>query len=359
MIKVLYITNLPAPYKIKFFSLLSQKVELTVAYERKKAINRDEKWISDMQEKSFKEIYLNGLKVGNDTSCSMETIKLVGNHKFDTVVMNGISSPTAIVTITYMRIKKIKYGIMCDGMLPNKGNLIKNYLKHFLISGASYWLSSNEITTEVLKSYGAKMENIYEYPFSSVSEKEIMTEKYDKEEYKAKIGCAGKKVILYVGQFIYRKGLDVLIKAYEQLNSKNNHLIILGGKFRQLSVEVKDNITVLDFMLSEELEAYYRAADVFVLPTREDIWGLVINEALSRGIPVVTTERCGAGIAMIDEGHNGYIVPVDDAEALADKLDLALGNSEKMRSASVRSAKRYTIENMVMKTYSILQRIVN
>lgn len=59
MKKVLYVTNLPAPYKVNFFNILSREVELTVVYEREKASNRDSKWKSDSKYK-YEEIYLHG-----------------------------------------------------------------------------------------------------------------------------------------------------------------------------------------------------------------------------------------------------------------------------------------------------------
>ena len=62
------------------------------------------------------------------------------------------------------------------------------------------------------------------------------------------------------------------------------------------------------------------AADAFVLPTREDIWGLVINEAMAYGLPVVTTDRCNAGLELIKNNVNGYVVHVDDKGELAKKL---------------------------------------
>ena len=64
MKKILYVTNLPAPYKVLFFNLLSENVDLTVVYEREKASNRDDKWKADIQ-KNYKEIYLKGKNVGD------------------------------------------------------------------------------------------------------------------------------------------------------------------------------------------------------------------------------------------------------------------------------------------------------
>ena len=55
-------------------------------------------------------------------------------------------------------------------------------------------------------------------------------------------------------------------------------------------------------------------------PTREDIWGLVINEALAAGLPVITTNRCGAGLELIKNNENGFLVNVEDIDELYEKI---------------------------------------
>ena len=104
------------------------------------------------------------------------------------------------------------------------------------------------------------------------------------------------------------------------------------------------NIHFVDFMPKKDLANYYKAADIFVLPTREDIWGLVVNEAMSYGLPVVTTNKCVAGSEMIVNGENGYIVPVENSDA----LKAAMISSFDISAENVlRTAKNYSIEEMV------------
>lgn len=125
MKRVLYVTNLPALYKVMFFELLSRDIDLTVVYERKKASDRDDKWKSDIR-RSYKEIYLRGKEAGNEWSFSTDIIEIFKRSRYDIVLMNGYSSPTAMITIVYMKIFYIKYAIVCDGMLPMLDNRIKN-----------------------------------------------------------------------------------------------------------------------------------------------------------------------------------------------------------------------------------------
>jgi glycosyltransferase involved in cell wall biosynthesis len=101
------------------------------------------------------------------------------------------------------------------------------------------------------------------------------------------------------------------------------------------------------FKKKEELAQYYKAADLLVLPTWSDVWGLVVNEAMAYGLPVVTTDRCVAGVELVENGVNGYIVPVRDGDALAAAINRVLSEDYRaMGRASLEKIRPYTIENM-------------
>lgn len=343
MKKVLYVTNLPAPYKITFFNLLGKDVELTVIYEREKASNRDDKWKSDIK-RNFKEKYLKGKNIGSEASISTEIIAILKRNHYDIVMMNGYSSPTAIIAILYMRMVHIKYSIVCDGMLPTNDCFIKRHLKSFLIKGAAFYLSSGKITDEQLKKYGAQQNEIYRYPFSSISEKDLSNEFINKEIFKRKIGCTSKIMLLYVGQFIERKGIDILFKSIKSLEG-DFQLYMVGGAKKQASLfQEYDNpkIKYCGFKTKKELADYYKAADLFLLPTREDIWGLVVNEALAYGVPVITTKNCGAGLELIKNGVNGYIIDYNSTNL----RQIINCNLKSLRQACLETAKENTIEKM-------------
>lgn len=164
------------------------------------------------------------------------------------------------------------------------------------------------------------------------------------------------KVVISVGQFIYRKGYDVLIKAWARC-PKNAELYIIGGEpteeYLRLVQEMHmSNIHFLKFKSKNVLKEYYKAADLFVLPTREDIWGLVINEAMAAGLPVITTNKCVAGLELVNDGENGYIVPINNSKILSEKINCILSSDElmkKMSANSLRKIHRYTIEQMAKK----------
>lgn len=95
-------------------------------------------------------------------------------------------------------------------------------------------------------------------------------------------------MVLTASQIIPRKGIDVLLEAACLLNDSEAGFYIAGGRLPEnMKKLVKWNSQVYfeGFKTKEELRDYYRAADIFAFPTRMDVWGLVVNEAMSYGIP--------------------------------------------------------------------------
>ena len=85
----------------------------------------------------------------------------------------------------------------------------------------------------------------------------------------------------------------------------------------------------------------------FVLPTREDVWGLVVGEAMAKGLPVITTNKCLAGLEMIRDGENGFVVAVENVQELADKILFLYENPQiciEMSKNNIAVMREYTIE---------------
>ena len=104
-----------------------------------------------------------------------------------------------------------------------------------------------------------------------------------------------------------------------------------------------ENVHFIGFKSKEELKKYYKSADLFVLPTREDIWGLVINEAMSYGLPIITTNKCVAGVELINNDENGFIVSVEDSKSISKKINLLLDNEKLSESMSENNLKKNRI----------------
>lgn len=112
-------------------------------------------------------------------------------------------------------------------------------------------------------------------------------------------------------------------------------------------------------MQKEDLFRYYCASDIFVLPTREDVWGLVVNEAMAVGLPVITTDNCNAGLELIENEINGYIVPVESDKELGQKILYLLSDSSLCGSMSINNLKKienFTIEKVAQSHIEVINK---
>jgi len=159
-------------------------------------------------------------------------------------------------------------------------------------------------------------------------------------------------VLLFVGRIQPLKGLDVAVQALAQLQAKNAQLIVVGGasgsegneeieKVMQLarSLGVHNNIRFVEPQAHHMLSTYYRAADVVVVPSRSESFGLVALEAAACGIPVVAS-AVGGLLTIIDDGETGYLVPRRDPALFAENIDELLAHPTMARAMGAKAAEK-------------------
>ena len=354
MKRVLFLTNYPSPYRVHFFDELGKYMDVTVLYSDRveDMKHRNAQWFEEGNH-GFQAVRLTPkVRIGRRYLC-FDVIPWL-KKDFDAVVVCGYSSPTAVLAMAWLRLHRIPFYMEVDGGLIRQDGKLKHFVKQSLVCMAPRWLSTGVHTTKYLVHYGAKEENVMHYPFSSLYEQDILKSVLtleEKKSFRVVLGIPEKHMILAIGQFIHRKGFDVLMHAARNLDPDIG-IYIVGGEitdeYRKLREELGlANVHFLSFQKKERLALLYKAADLFVLPTREDIWGLVINEALAYGLPTITTDRCVAGLELIEDGVNGYVVPVEDADALTEKIQAVLASDlEKMGRAALEKVRPYTLENM-------------
>lgn len=362
--RVLYLTNLTVPYRMKFFNELGKKCDLTVIVERNSATNRDDVWLSSVRAENFQLIQLNGIKIGEESSFCYKIYKYL-KEDYDMIVIGGYSTLTAMFAIMYLKLYHKSFVLNADGGLINHNeNRLVKFIKTFFISSASNWLTTSSEAVEYLCHYGAIKKNIYIYPFSSIEESEItFISKNEKKVYKKELSVdENKLMILNVGQIIHRKGIDILIQSFFNLNETKFDLYIVGGKpTEELSLIINDknlnNVHFIEFADKNLLSKYYKAADLFVIPSRFDVWGLVVNEALAYSLPIISSDKVGAATTILDKKYIFESENVDDLSRLLKKI---LSNRTELELASKENyekAKQYTIEKMVIEHLNIFNEI--
>lgn len=366
--KILYFSDIPSPYSVGYINELGKLADVTAVYEQLSSKDRDSSW-SSFSAPNAHVVILKGLSFGIHKKIALEEfILILKNRKSKIIIANPLTS-CGILGILFCKFLRIPFIVQSEGGFAKNGKGFKEHFKKFVLKGASLYLSGMGLERNYFLTYGAVAKRIKKYPFSSLGQEDfpqkLLTEN-EKNVLKKTIGIDGKKVILYVGQFIPRKGVDVLLKAFSGIDSYAE-LFLIGGspttEYRRIIDEKRiKGVHFIDFIQLDELKKYYMMADIFVLPTREDVWGLVVNEAMSYGLPVITTSRCNAGLELIENGKHGYVVPVENEQELNDKMNLILDNPNlrnEMAQNCSDKIKSYTYENMARVIYNHLLNMDN
>ena len=338
-----------------FFNELGKYCDLTVLFEKSNSAERDSSW-NHFKGINFKSIVLTGKSFSDDQAVCFEVTKYL-KKKYDQIIVSNAVTPTGMIAIEYMKLFNLEYSIEGDGGFPKNGKGFKEYLKKHVISGAKAYFSTGKKHDEYYLMYGGKIEKIYRYPFTSISKSDILEKvitKEEKDKIKKSLGVKEKKMILSVGRFIYGKGYDILLNACMDLNADVG-IYLVGGEPTDEYLQIKqklglNNVHFVSFKEKAQLREYYKASDLFVLPTRGDVWGLVINEAMAYGLPVITTDKCIAGLELVSNNENGFIVPSENTDVLFDKMNFVINNDElitRMSHKSLEIVREFTIEKMV------------
>ena len=149
-------------------------------------------------------------------------------------------------------------------------------------------------------------------------------------------GARRPLTFLFCGQMIARKGVDVLLRAFDRLiaNGMDARLLLVGREaelpefMNLVSPATKSKVDYAGFQAPENLPDYFARSDVFVLPSRHDGWGVVVNQALATGVPIITSDAVGAGFDYVENGVNGVTVKAGDVDELYSALQTFVQNPE-------------------------------
>ncbi len=312
MKKVLYLTNIEVPYRVRFFNELSRECALTVLCERKSSSNRDKAWTQSVQ-RNYSVRYLCGIKVGNENCFSLGVLRHILSD-YDSIIVGCYNSPVGMTAILLMKLLKKKYFVNLDGEQFITPHGLKSALKRFFLRGADGYLCAGLHSSATLAKE-IKGTRIYSYCFGSLTRGEL-----EKNRQKA-TGCERNGKILVVGQYFDYKGMDVALEA-ARLDSDHEYIFVGMGVrtelfARECNTPEAKNVTLIPFLDKEELSRYYTECSLLVLPSRQECWGLVVGEAASFGMPIVSTKGSGAALEFLSGSYPQYLAEAGDARSLA------------------------------------------
>lgn len=333
--RVALIHNIVAPYRIPVFEQMAAEpsIDFTVFYCA--TTHKHRNWEIDNSE-GYNHRVLSGvcIRAGDinyhfNPSVVWELVR----GRFDVVIIGGCTDFTTQIAFFVSRYTQSRLILWSEGIAGAQsriGRLLSPLTDH-IISNADAIIVPGELSRQYHIASGASVDRVFVGP--SIVDNDFYIQqtsklKPEKECQKRDLGINRNNVILYVGQLVDRKGLHILLAAYKSFKKEfpDSCLVIVGdGPLKEplnraCAEEQIDDVLFTGWVSENEKVMYFTIADVFILPTLEDVWGLVVNEAMCCGLPVITTNVAGCSRDLIVPGENGYIINPKNSDEILQAL---------------------------------------
>ena len=355
-LRVAFVSVVPSPYQRDLFGALAKRPEIALDVYYLEAAAPDSPWPEKPLAKY--ESILPGFWFSAGGARLHVNRPLPDPRKYDIVVMNSLISLTAQWLMRF-QLKGRRWYFWGERLAP-RGAGFRQAVRDFIaapLRGATG-----------IAAIGTRAEADYREKFPALSHFSIPYY-CDLDPFLSQPRPArspGETVFLFCGQMIARKGVDLLIEAFSQLvEEKMNARLLLVGREAELpqflekaTAAARARITYAGFQPPGGLPGYFAQADVFVLPSRYEGWGVVVNQALGAGLPVICSDAVGAGHDLVEEEINGLKFENGNAQALANKMRRFVTEpafSAKLGEASKLKARNWLPESGAEKWIQIFQ----
>ena len=288
--------------------------------------------------------------------------RLLSAGRFDWIMVQGYRHPferQAVVTARDLGMRTLMRGEFTDDPRPDRPwwlSLVRDsYLRWFYRKISAFcYLGCNGL--EHLISHGVPRQRLFFSPYAvdtALFEEHRL--KRSRSQARAALGIPEDRLtVLFSGKLIPRKCPLLLLEALRRLENRHRiHLIVVGDGPLRAEVETAarallgSHVTMPGFVNQSALGDYFAAADVFVLPSSYETWGLVVNEAMQFGLPVVVSSRVGCHRDLVVPDRTGFVFQSGDAAGLAGCLQAFLGDplrTTRMGAAARAQIGGYTTE---------------
>ena len=336
-IKVIIYSILPCPYQRDLLYALSQheKVDLQVNYLEAACL--DSPW-PEKPLQNYEQI-LPGFDVSWGNSRFHFNWHFPPLKDADVIVFNGYMNLTAqlILRLQAQRVPCIFWG---ETMVASHGGL-KGKIQPLLAQSLQQCRGIAGIGSHAVKDYQQRFPDkpIFNIPYYC-----------NLSEFRREIPQRPRTppTILFCGQMIVRKGVDLLLQAFIHVLQKGlDARLLLVGREAELPQMLEtlpettcQKIEYAGFQPPEDLPRFFRQADIFVLPSRYDGWGVVVNQAVGAGLPVICSDAVGAAKDLVEPNYNGLIFSAENVNGLTDSLAYYLQYPEEIQKASIASQQK-------------------
>lgn len=268
--------------------------------------------------------------------------------RYDAVIFFlGWGTVTSLLGLAACRMSSTPVVMYGDSSFPPPPRAIRDALLRAIIGSTDAFLVSGIVNADYYRHYGADERRFYLVPWAIDNPRFESGSRFapgEREELRAQFGVRHDQLlIVFSGKLLPRKDPMTLLRAMGAMRNRDRAAVLfLGhGELREELVAFAQEHALTThfagFVNQTDLPKHYAAGDVFVLPSTDDPRGTVLNEAMASGLPVITTDRCGAIGDIVQHEDNGYVFTPGDVRTLAAHLDTLVEQPELRARMSARS----------------------
>ena len=333
------ITEIPTPYRLPLYERLASHPDVTLEVLFCAREEPDRPWdLSDALARvphQFMRGWAPKVRTRRNTfvyEVNPEIVSILRRQRYDLLIIGGYSVFAQQMAIAYARATRTPYVLHSESHARKERGGAKQLLKRALlpqvIGAAAGGLAVGTLARQYLESYGLPTERIRILPNTiDVAAYGVIARqaRHEAPRIRRELNLP-ETFILFVGRLAEVKGVHELLAAHSAAGPNVPPLIIAGDGPLAADVRAASsaNVRLLGFMQPDRLIELYALADRTVVPSLSEPWGVVVNEALASGSPVVATDAVGAAFDLVREGRDGTIVAAGDVQALAAALVMPL-----------------------------------
>jgi glycosyltransferase involved in cell wall biosynthesis len=296
-------------------------------------------------------------------------IKKIEEYTPDSIVVYGWKHHSHLSVLNYFH-GKIPMVFRGDSTTldDSSGFLLRSYFRYIFLKWiyrkVDYVLSPGSASDQYFLKSGLKQNQIIRAEHAVDNEHFMNMTKIEEEQlYKLTSSLFIKPneiIFLFAGKFIDKKNPFLLIEAFVELKKQkdNVRLLLVGNGILEKKIKemiillplgIASSITLFPFQDQHQIKLLYRVANVFVLPSVSETWGLSVNEALASGTPVIVSDKCGSSKDLVKNDINGLVFKSGDSQDLLHKMQLMCNDEfrESIAAKSIDSLKHYTYQSYI------------
>ncbi|WP_217532907.1 glycosyltransferase [Vibrio metschnikovii] len=299
MYDYLIVTHLPAFYKVNLYNELSKKLKIFVIFIANETVEKRSSDFSNLNDANFENLVLNNESFQNRNKLSSlcKIYRIVSRLKYRKVILSGWDLPEFWL-VAFCSPNVSNCLALESTIVESDISGVKGLIKKIFLSKVTTVFASGSLHTKLLEALNYKKKIIITRGVGIIN----------KPSY-AVVENSYQKRFLYIGRLSKEKNIEELIKIFNGLPNYTLNVVGDGIEKKNLELIAKDNIFFHGSVANSEIKDLFKENDLLILPSLSEPWGLVVEEALYFGLPVIVTKNCGSSELVVDK-VTGFIIDV-------------------------------------------------